>query len=593
MALVCIFLDSRPAYLQGKPTHHSLLSMPLACGTVLSELSAAGRRAGSTDLRILPTFQTSADYERHILQGAPAGTTVVGSDAVAQLVREYEPSDHVLIVDPRYRPAGGLDLAAILHDRDDTRWTLHGVAVGSAEGTQEHVHCDESGLVTRVFRYYQDVTCSRIDAIVHSLVPLAPSLDGLCFESLSELRSALAVRGLLSRDLPVPSGMIDLASEQGLITVNEQCSMRAVSRAAPHGFAQLRRGTLVGEHCRIHPSARIVGPVIIQAEVTIEEGTTILGPSVIGSGSTVRRGGLVAQSVLAGGTTVSPGAILRHEAAYGKCGGGASGGNGRGAAEGVHFDSTRNQMVRLGADATVLRDVHVTRSMYAGVKLVGDTIVAGLSLVLLAPLFLVVAIAIKLGSAGPVLFGHEREGKNGKLFRCLKFRTMCQDAHQQQRELYSSNTLDGPQFKLDNDPRVTWVGGWLRATNIDELPQLINVFLGQMSIVGPRPSPFRENQICVPWRRARLSVRPGITGLWQICRDQRLEGDFHQWITYDIMYVRNLSFRLDCKILLATIVTLGGMWRVPHPWLVKEKESADQGLRSSQASGGRSPAAAG
>jgi lipopolysaccharide/colanic/teichoic acid biosynthesis glycosyltransferase len=124
---------------------------------------------------------------------------------------------------------------------------------------------------------------------------------------------------------------------------------------------------------------------------------------------------------------------------------------------------------------------------------------------------------------------------------------------------------------MDHDPRVTRVGRWLRATNIDELPQLINVFLGQMSIVGPRPSPFRENQICVPWRRARLSVRPGITGLWQICRDQRSEGDFHQWITYDIMYVRNLSLWLDAKILIATMLTLGGLWSVPENWMVHDK----------------------
>ena len=155
---------------------------------------------------------------------------------------------------------------------------------------------------------------------------------------------------------------------------------------------------------------------------------------------------------------------------------------------------------------------------------------------------------------------------------------MQRDAHQRQRALYATNVLDGPQFKLHNDPRVTRVGALLRATNIDELPQLINVLLGQMSLIGPRPSPFRENQICVPWRRARLSVRPGITGLWQICRDQRSEGDFHQWIAYDIMYVRHLSGWLDLKILLATILTLGGMWRVPHEWIVgSERPRAARG----------------
>ena len=112
---------------------------------------------------------------------------------------------------------------------------------------------------------------------------------------------------------------------------------------------------------------------------------------------------------------------------------------------------------------------------------------------------------------------------------------MTADAHRQQRQLYRSNQVDGPQFKLKEDPRVTRVGRLLRVTNLDEIPQLINVLRGQMSLVGPRPSPFRENQICVPWRRARLSVRPGITGLWQVCRDEdRTEGDFHEWIYYDL-----------------------------------------------------------
>jgi hypothetical protein len=115
---------------------------------------------------------------------------------------------------------------------------------------------------------------------------------------------------------------------------------------------------------------------------------------------------------------------------------------------------------------------------------------------------------------------------------------------------------------------VTPVGRWLRATNLDELPQLFNVARGEMSLIGPRPSPFRENQICVPWRRARLSVRPGITGLWQVCRDARTCGDFHQWICYDTLYVRHLSLTLDFKILAATLLSMGGQWSVPLRWLI-------------------------
>jgi lipopolysaccharide/colanic/teichoic acid biosynthesis glycosyltransferase len=107
--------------------------------------------------------------------------------------------------------------------------------------------------------------------------------------------------------------------------------------------------------------------------------------------------------------------------------------------------------------------------------------------------------------------------------------------------------------------------------NVDELPQIWNVVKGEMSFVGPRPSPFRENQICVPWRNGRLSVRPGITGLWQVCRRDRATGDFHQWIHYDLLYVRNVSFRLDVMILAATIFTLGGKKPVPLRLMLGKK----------------------
>jgi lipopolysaccharide/colanic/teichoic acid biosynthesis glycosyltransferase len=131
--------------------------------------------------------------------------------------------------------------------------------------------------------------------------------------------------------------------------------------------------------------------------------------------------------------------------------------------------------------------------------------------------------------------------------------------------------MDGPQFKLHRDPRVTRVGRLLRTTNLDELPQLFNVVLGQMSLVGPRPSPFRENQVCVPWRQGRLSVRPGITGLWQVCRRDRASGDFHQWIYFDLLYVQHMSLWLDLKILVATVITLGGRWSIPLSWVMAER----------------------
>jgi lipopolysaccharide/colanic/teichoic acid biosynthesis glycosyltransferase len=172
-----------------------------------------------------------------------------------------------------------------------------------------------------------------------------------------------------------------------------------------------------------------------------------------------------------------------------------------------------------------------------------------------------------------VFYAELRETIGGRLFRCWKFRTMRIGADAEQRRLADKNQMDGPQFKIHADPRITRLGRWLRKVSIDELPQLYNVLIGDMSLVGPRPSPFRENQICVPWRQARLSVRAGITGLWQVCREDRRKGDFHQWINYDVMYVRHLSFMVDLRIVIATVITGGGAGRVPASWVIRNTET--------------------
>jgi lipopolysaccharide/colanic/teichoic acid biosynthesis glycosyltransferase len=130
---------------------------------------------------------------------------------------------------------------------------------------------------------------------------------------------------------------------------------------------------------------------------------------------------------------------------------------------------------------------------------------------------------------------------------------MQKNAEQQREQLKEKNQADGPQFYIADDPRLTKVGRILRKYNVDELPQFINVLLGHMSVVGPRPSPRGENQYCPPWRDARLSVRPGITGLWQIHRTRRTGSDFQEWIKYDIEYVENRSWKLDLWIIYKTI----------------------------------------
>jgi len=183
-----------------------------------------------------------------------------------------------------------------------------------------------------------------------------------------------------------------------------------------------------------------------------------------------------------------------------------------------------------------------------------DITVSLVSLIVLAPVFLIVAIAIKLDSAGSVFFVQERVGLNGRRFWFYKFRTMVKDAEQQQAALELFNEAHGPVFKIRHDPRVTRAGRWIRRFSFDELPQLFNVLRGDMSLVGPRPLPLRDvSRIDVRAHKRRFSVRPGITCLWQI---NGREPEFDHWIKTDMEYIDNWSLLLDAKILLKTIPTV-------------------------------------
>jgi len=181
-----------------------------------------------------------------------------------------------------------------------------------------------------------------------------------------------------------------------------------------------------------------------------------------------------------------------------------------------------------------------------------DIIISAILLILLAPMFLIVAILVKFDSPGPIFFVQERVGLNKRKFQLYKFRTMVANAEQRQAELESLNEADGPVFKIKEDPRVSPIGKFLRKASIDELPQLLNVLGGEMSLVGPRPLPIRDYQRFDQDRlRRRFSVRPGITCLWQV--NGRSSVSFHEWMRLDMRYIDNWSFWLDLKILARTI----------------------------------------
>jgi lipopolysaccharide/colanic/teichoic acid biosynthesis glycosyltransferase len=180
-----------------------------------------------------------------------------------------------------------------------------------------------------------------------------------------------------------------------------------------------------------------------------------------------------------------------------------------------------------------------------------DVLVAGGLLVVAAPVMLAVAVAVKAGDRGPVLFRQQRVGRGHALFPMLKFRTMAADAELRLAALHAVNERSGPLFKLDRDPRVTSVGRVLRRTSLDELPQLLNVLLGHMSLIGPRPALPSEVDEFPAALRARHLVRPGITGLWQV--EARDNPAFHAYQRLDLHYVENWSPALDVVVLLGTV----------------------------------------
>ncbi len=185
------------------------------------------------------------------------------------------------------------------------------------------------------------------------------------------------------------------------------------------------------------------------------------------------------------------------------------------------------------------------------IKRASDLVIGGIGTLLGAPFIAFIALAIKLDSPGPVLFRQTRVGRNGEEFTCYKFRSMVDGADQMQVELLNENEATGPLFKVRNDPRRTRVGRWLRRYSLDEIPQLINVLKGEMSLVGPRPNLPEEVEQYVDWHTKRLTVVPGITGLWQV--SGRSDLTFDEMVLLDLYYVENWNVTLDVSILIRSV----------------------------------------
>jgi lipopolysaccharide/colanic/teichoic acid biosynthesis glycosyltransferase len=308
---------------------------------------------------------------------------------------------------------------------------------------------------------------------------------------------------------------------------------------------------------KIAQGARLFGKILLGQNLSIEQDTIIVGPTIIGNGVKIQPGAVIRKSIVGPGVCVPRDCVVQNR---------------------VLIDQpAKRESIRLKATPQDRHEQfeqtqtgHSIASTNAGVffkssfpnnfrswprfsyarclKRIADIVAAITVLILFAPVFPVIALAVKLTSRGPLFFKDQRQGLYGKEFNCLKLRTMFTGADKMQDKLRSASHVDGPQFKMKNDPRLSPVGAFLRDTYIDEIPQFLNVLVGQMSVVGPRPSPKAENTLCPSWRDARLSVRPGITGLWQVCRTRQPMKDFQEWICYDTKYVKDVALKIDLWI---------------------------------------------
>ena len=199
-----------------------------------------------------------------------------------------------------------------------------------------------------------------------------------------------------------------------------------------------------------------------------------------------------------------------------------------------------------------MREVYAKKSkVYIAIKRVFDCILSALALVVLSPVFLVTAVCIKLEDGGPVFFSQPRMGKDMKAFNFYKFRSMYVDADKKLKDLLKDNEQTGHAFKIKNDPRITKVGRFIRKYSIDELPQLVNIIKGDMSIVGPRPILDWQMLECDAYEQQRQIVQPGLTCYWQI--QGRSDIEWEQWVELDLDYIRDMSVWTDIKMIVKTV----------------------------------------
>lgn len=381
-----------------------------------------------------------------------------------------------------------------------------------ARDYSERILRDKDGGLDHVERVYE----GKSSRTARAWLTPDRKLATLWAESTSSREATTALRTEMR-----PGTFVPLRADAKLMDAEDptslgECLLDLQSRWAAPGFAldgvyEYQPGVWLHETVEVDPGTRFVEPLWIGAGVDLRHENIVIGP---------------------GGLEDDAAAPIRDQAPA--------------------WDREIVPRRRLDPEEATASDRWIRRAS----KRLFDIAFSLLMIAFTLPVYPVVMLAIFIEDGAPFFFAHTRQTLNGKTFPCLKFRTMCRHAESMVVDLESENLCDGPQVNIRNDPRVLKVGHVLRRLQLDELPQFFNVLVGHMSVVGPRPSPDRENQYCPAWREARLSVRPGVTGLWQVRRTREPETDFQEWIRYDLEYVQHESWRLDAWILYRTLMRI-------------------------------------
>ena len=454
---------------------------------------------------------------------------------------------------------GDIDLDAVLDFHVKKKSVLTIAVQRTRQISLEGIRCSEDGMVEDIMRIHPSRRRSSVETIgVYVFSPRA--LDYIGARSYFDIKEQL-VPALRQASLPVYAYETKqfckaLHTVKNYFDLQRTLLLSHPENVSREDMTMIADGIWVGKKVTISPTAYLIGPVVIGSNSSIEPNTQIIGPAVIGQRCVVETGAVVRESILWDDVVMESGSRAQFSIIL----------EGLRVTSGESFSNTVIVDEAEVEDASLMASDHVFHGMtslnpslllgqkrpwYLFLKRFMDITISAVGFVTMLPVLLVIALAVKLDSTGPVLFRQKRCGKGGYDFRMLKFRTMVPGAESQQETLTACKDTDGPMFKLAADPRATRVGAFLRRTSLDELPQLINVLIGEMSLVGPRPLVMDEMKCSPSWREIRLRVKPGMTGLWQV--SGRSEGHFHDWIRHDVHYVMNQSIWLDLKILFKTV----------------------------------------